>query len=74
MQTIELNEAYQKFSTILDGVCHGEEFLIGTPSLPVAVVIPVHRGKPIRQSGSARGQITIAKDFDSEVTDFQGYM
>jgi len=74
MKTIALNEAYQKFASILDGVTHGEEFLIGTPSVPVAVVIPVHRGKPIRQPGTARGQIKISADFDSPISDFQGHM
>lgn len=73
MHTIGLAEAKSSFAEIICNVSEGEEYLISDGDHAVAMVVPVHSGGAVRNSGSARGQIVIADDFNSPLDDFAGY-
>ena len=41
---------------------------------PVLKIVPVAAGQPRRRSGSAKGLLTMADDFDAPLDDFKEYM
>jgi len=62
---VNVHEAKTNFSKLLSRVEKGEEIIICKAGHPVARLNPMNE-KPIeRTPGSAKGQVTIAEDFDA---------
>lgn len=68
MQIMDIHEAKEHFSDLVDDVRHGSEIVITFAGKPVARLGPVIR-KPQRKFGVLKGKIKISKDFDATLID-----
>jgi prevent-host-death family protein len=64
-------EAKARLSHIVRKALAGDEIVIAKDAKPMVKLVPV-TGKP-REPGSAKGQVTIAPDFDRPLDDFKDY-
>ena len=64
MKPVNIHEAKTHFSQLIERVVAGEEIVIARNGKPVAKLVPIPLEQPRRFSGSMRGQIWIADDFD----------
>ena len=64
MQITNISEAKAQLSALIERVTKGEEVAIGKAGKPVAKLVPYERRDVIHQSGTLRGKIKIALDFD----------
>jgi len=62
---INIHEAKTHFSKILARVRNGEEIIIAKAGEPVARMVSLVNRRNLRVAGSAKGKITIARDFDA---------
>ncbi|OIQ54869.1 hypothetisches protein [Moorella thermoacetica] len=62
---VNIHEAKTHFSKLLAQVKEGREVIIAKAGKPVARLVPITSEKPERHPGSAKGQITIAPDFNA---------
>ncbi len=74
MYQIELDKAKAQIASLLQTALDGEEVVITQNDQPVVKLVPISNAKPRRQSGSARGLITMSDDFDEPLEDFAEYM
>ncbi|MCC5636213.1 type II toxin-antitoxin system Phd/YefM family antitoxin [Nostoc sp. CHAB 5844] len=74
MQQINLAEASQHLSELIEAALDGEEIIITKDNQPAVKLMPILPVKRRRQPGSAKELITIADDFDAPLEDFQEYM
>ena len=65
-------EAKTRLSELLDGVDHGQVYVITKRGRPVAELRPVPSQAGLR-FGSDAGRITIGDDFDAPLPDMQDY-
>ncbi len=63
--TVNIHEAKTHLSRLLSRVMAGEEIIIARAGKPVARLIPFGDRPATRVSGSARGKVVIAPDFDA---------
>jgi prevent-host-death family protein len=72
-QEIRYNIADAKahLSSLVREALAGEDVVVAKDGKPLVRVVPVRRGA--RTPGSARGQLTVAADFDTPLTDFDAY-
>ncbi len=63
--TVNTHEAKTHLSRLLSRVMAGEEIIIARAGKPVARLIPIGDRPATRVSGSARGEVVIAPDFDA---------
>jgi antitoxin (DNA-binding transcriptional repressor) of toxin-antitoxin stability system len=70
---IELEKAKTQIASLFQTALDGEEIVITQNEQPVLKLMPISV-KPRRQSGSARGLITMSDDFDEPLEDFAEYM
>lgn len=73
MQQVTLNEAQEQLLTLVDAAIQGETVLIVRDDQHTVQLVPVTPSKRIRKAGSAKGLISIAKDFDAPLPDFDEY-
>jgi prevent-host-death family protein len=66
---VNIHEAKTQFSKLISRVASGEEVVIAKAGKPVARLVPVPRSLEHRVSGSAKGKIVIAEDFDAPLPD-----
>jgi prevent-host-death family protein len=66
---VNIHEAKTRFSKLISRVGSGEEVVIAKAGKPVAKLVPVPSSVERRVSGSAKGKIVIAKDFDAPLPD-----
>ena len=64
-------EAKAQLSTLVRKALPGEEIIIARDNKPLVKLVPVAVQQ--RKPGSARGQVTIAEDFDAPLDDFADY-
>ena len=65
-----IHDAKTNLSRIIERVEHGEEIIISRAGTPVAKVVPLTRTVHRTGRGSLRGQLVMARDWDSrEVSD-----
>ena len=70
MIQINIHEAKTNLSRLIKRVMNGEEVIIARAGRPLARLGPVNdQPTAPRQPGSARGQITIADDFNAPLPD-----
>ena len=67
--TVNIHEAKTHFSKLLERVRQGEEIIVAKAGKPVAKLAPMAPGAVRRVPGSARGKITLARDFDVPLPD-----
>ena len=73
MQHIDVREAKDKLTSLIDAAVNGEEVVITKDGLQTVRLVPVSPAKPRPQFGSARGLITMSPDFDEPLDDFEEY-
>ncbi|MFN2455485.1 MAG: type II toxin-antitoxin system Phd/YefM family antitoxin [Pyrinomonadaceae bacterium] len=73
MYQIELEKAKAQIASLLQSALDGEEIIITQNEQPVLKLVPIRAVKTCRQSGSARGLITMSDDFDEPLEDFAEY-
>lgn len=74
MTHVDLQEAKEQFTELIELAASGEEIIISKNKRPFAKLTPIATPKRQRQFGSARGLIEMADDFDEPLPDFQEYM
>ena len=74
MYQIELEKAKAQIDSLLQTALDGEEIVITQNDQPVLKLVPISAIKSRRQSGSAKGLITMSDDFDEPLEDFAEYM
>ena len=74
MYQVNIHEAKTHFSKLIRKVLSGEEVIISKGNKPIAKLVSLDGGKPMRRLGTAKGQIRVAPDFDEPLTDFKDYI
>ena len=74
MYQIELEKAKAQIEKLLQTALDGEEVVITQNEQPVLKLVSIASPKSRRQSGSAKGLITLSDDFDEPLEDFAEYM
>ena len=70
-RTVNVHEAKTNFSKLLKRVERGEEIIIARAGKPVARLSRLAADPLDRTPGSAKGQISIADDFDAPMPDLE---
>ncbi len=65
-------DAKSRLSSIVRETLAGVEVVIAKDNKPLVTLVPV-KGHGRRMPGSAKGQVTMAPDFDAPLDDFAGY-
>jgi antitoxin (DNA-binding transcriptional repressor) of toxin-antitoxin stability system len=68
--TIDVENEKRPLDELVERTLEGVEIVLTKGNRPVARLVPIQT-KPHRLFGSAKGLITIAKDFDAPLEDFQ---
>jgi len=65
MRPVNIHEAKTHLSRLLARVVRGEEITLAKAGRPIAKIVPIapHVGR--RKPGTARGKISITRDFDA---------
>jgi prevent-host-death family protein len=63
--TVNIHEAKTHLSKLIQRVECGEEITIARAGKPVARLVPVKTAAVTRKPGSAKGQLTISRNFDA---------
>jgi prevent-host-death family protein len=66
-------EAKARFSELVQKAMLGEEVIIAKGNRPLLKLVPLTPPKGPRRPGSARGQVTMAPDFDETPEDLKDY-
>ncbi len=74
MQQIDIDKAKGQLDSLFQSALSGEEILIMQNNQPVLKLVRVSRPQKRRQSGSAKGLISMSEDFDQPLEDFREYM
>ena len=88
MHQIDLDKAKTQMARLLQSALDGEEIIITENDQPILKIVRVSNAdephilfrrdqpvtKPHRQSGSAKGLISMSDDFDEPLEDFTEYM
>ena len=74
MTQVELQQAKERFLELVELAAGGEEIIISKDRQPIVKLSRVQGHKERRRFGSAKGLITMAKDFDEPIEDFKEYM
>jgi prevent-host-death family protein len=64
-------EAKAHFSTLVRKALQGDEVIIARDNKPLVRLVPI--GVHTRKPGSAKGQVSMAADFDATPDDFADY-
>lgn len=70
MQRIPVHDAQTELQRLLEAAMRGETVLIVGEDQQTVQLVPIMSSKQARYVGSAKGQITIAADFDAPLSDF----
>lgn len=76
MQIIDIANAPEELSNLIEAAIKGEEVIFTKDNHAVAKLIPV---PPVKKrwpakAGSAKGLVTISDDFDEPIADFEDYL
>ncbi len=74
MQQIDINKAKGQLDSLFQSALSGEEVLITQNNQPVLKLVRIANPQKRRQSGSAKGLISMLEDFDQPLEDFREYM
>jgi prevent-host-death family protein len=73
MKIVTIHEAKTHLSKIIQEVRNGEDIVIAHGREPVVRLVLVESARAQPQIGWARGQVTMAADFEAPLTDFSEY-
>jgi prevent-host-death family protein len=73
MHAIDVTQAQQHLSELIDQTLSGDEVVITKGGTPIIKLVDVSKHKKQRQFGTAKGLIKIADDFDGPLEDFKEY-
>ena len=71
MRQYNIAEAKAGLSNIVREVLAGDDVVIAKDAKPLVRVVPLSRSR--RKPGSAKGQVTMAANFDAPLEDFADY-
>ena len=74
MQQIDIDNAKICLDRLFQSALNGEEVVITQNDQPVLKLVRIAQPQKRRQSGSAKGLITMSDDFDQPLEDFREYM
>jgi antitoxin (DNA-binding transcriptional repressor) of toxin-antitoxin stability system len=74
MYQIDIDKAKIQLASLFQTALNGEVIIITQNGQPVLKLAPIIQSKKRRQSGSARGLISMSDDFDQPLEDFREYM
>jgi antitoxin (DNA-binding transcriptional repressor) of toxin-antitoxin stability system len=74
LEQYSLQEAQDHLQELIASALHGKTIVIMGDNAQAVQLVPVSRQPASRKAGSAQGQVTIAKDFDASLSDFDEYM
>lgn len=69
MGQVNVHDAKTHLSRLLERVAAGEEIVLAKAGTPVAKIVPYVPELPVRQPGSARGDVWVSDDFDAPLPD-----
>jgi prevent-host-death family protein len=70
---VNIAEAKTHLSDLADKAANGEEVLIARDHKPVVRLVPLASTSGRRKPGSAKGQVSMAPDFDATPPDFRDH-
>jgi len=73
MAQYNIADAKARFSEIVQKALSGEEVIIARDNKPLLQIVPLTAPSRRRKPGSAKGQVSIAPDFDETPEDFRDY-
>ncbi|HEU4731255.1 MAG TPA: type II toxin-antitoxin system Phd/YefM family antitoxin [Kofleriaceae bacterium] len=73
MKTVNIHEAKTHLSRLIQEALEGEEVVIARGNQPLVRLVVVESARLQRSPGWAKGQVTIAPDFDAPLDDFAEY-
>ena len=74
MHAIDVTQAQQHLSELINQTLNGDEVVITKDGTPIIKLVDVSKHKKQRQFGTAKDLIKIADDFDNPLEDFKEYM
>lgn len=74
MQSTNIHSAKTNLSKLIDAALNGEKVIIAKNNVPVVQIVPLKKAGSGRTFGSAKGCVTMHKDFDAPLEDFDEYM
>lgn len=74
MQQIDIDKAKGQLDSLFQSALSGEEILFMKNNQPILKLVRVSQAQERRQSGSAKGLISMSKDFDQPLEDFREYV
>ena len=74
MHQIDIEQVKIQWEGLFQAALNGDEVIITQNNQPVLKLVRLTSSKKRRQSGSAKGLIFIAPDFDQPLEDFGEYM
>lgn len=73
MQHMSITEAATHLPQLIEAALKGEKVFLTQENEPLVLLMPVVAGHCHRQPGSAKGLITLHRDFDAQLDDFREY-
>ena len=73
MNIVTIHQAKTHLSRLIRMVLRGEEVVIAKGKKPLVKLEPVSRVSGLRPIGDFKGKISLAKDFDRPLSDFDEY-
>ncbi|MEI6126834.1 MAG: type II toxin-antitoxin system prevent-host-death family antitoxin [Pseudomonadota bacterium] len=73
MHAIDVIQAQEHLSELIDQTLSGDEVIITKGGQPIVKLIDVSKSKKQRQCGTAKGLIKMADNFDHPLEDFKEY-
>lgn len=73
VKLVNIHEGKTHLSRLIQEALEGEEIVIARGNVPLVRLVLVESARPKRSLGWAKGQVTMAPDFDGPLDDFEGY-
>ena len=73
VKVVNIHEAKTHLSRLIQEALDGEEIVIARGNVPLVRLVLVESARPRRGIGWAKGQVTVAPDFDAPINDFADY-
>lgn len=64
-ETVTLYQAKTHLSALVERAAKGEQIVIAKSGKPKALLVPLEDTRPLRTSGTGRGQWRVGRDFDA---------
>jgi prevent-host-death family protein len=71
MRQFDLDEAKTRLSELVKKALDGEDVVIAKDNRPLVMLVPVGRTARRRHPGTAKGQVTISKDFGTPLEEMR---